>query len=141
MSDFKLSERSEQRLIGVDLRLHEVIELALKLTKIDFGIPQYGGRRTPEEQAALYRANRSQRDGYSKKSYHQTGLAVDLYAYIDGKASWEPKHLAMVACAMLQAASILGYQLECGILWESRGPTDGIPYGWDCGHFQLLDND
>ena len=78
-------------------------------------------------------------DGTIKKSHHQTGKALDFYAFVDGKASWDPAHLTMVATAYLQAASTLGYSIEWGGLWLGRNPTtkDGIRYGWDMPHIEL----
>lgn len=73
---------------------------------------------------------KSQLDGFIKKSYHQTGKAVDVYAYVNGAASYNAEHLSMVACAMLQAANELGYKLEWGGLWINFV---------DMPHFQMVD--
>ena len=43
---FKLSDKSKERLIGVDSRIIEIINKALTITKIDFGIPEFAGLRT-----------------------------------------------------------------------------------------------
>lgn len=125
---FKLSERSKQRRKGVDSRLIEISDLAIQITVIDFGHPADAGLRTAERQKELFDQKSSKCDGYENLSYHQSGKALDFYAYVDGKASWEKEHLAMVACAFLQAASILGYRLEWGGLWP-----------WDMPHVQLWD--
>lgn len=117
MSNFKFGSSSLNRLETVDARLKEVANLALSISKVDFGIPSSGALRTAEEQNKLYHNGKSQLDGYKRKSFHQTGKALDVYAYVNGKASWEREHLAMVACAMLQAASALGYKLEWGGHW------------------------
>jgi len=116
---WKLSDRSKERLEGVDPRLIEVVHLALSISKIDFGIPEDGGVRTAERQNMLFKTFRngkrvSNADGYDKISEHQKKTAVDMYAYVDGKASWDELHLAMVATAFLQAASILGIKLKWG---------------------------
>lgn len=141
---FKLSEKSKQRREGVDPRLIEISDLAIQITVIDFGIPRDGGRRTAERQHELFLDKKSKADGYEKLSNHQPaedgyGKALDFYAYVDGKASWEHDHLAMVAAAHLQAASMLGYKLKWGGLWKSRTPKfiSGIPYGWDMPHVEL----
>ena len=115
---FKLSEKSKERLKGVDPRIIEIVDLALTITHIDFGIPADAGIRTAERQLELYEKGVSKCDGYEVKSYHQTGLAFDVYAYVDGKASWNRNHLTNVAVAILQAASQLGYKLEWGGLWN-----------------------
>lgn len=116
---FQFSERSLERMEGVDPRLKEIAKHAITISKIDFGIPQDGGLRTAERQAELFADGKSKADGVKNKSRHQTGGALDVYAYVDGKASWEKEHLAMVAAAMFQSASILGYKLEWGGLWKS----------------------
>jgi len=116
---FKLSRSSAATLATVDERLQKVCHRALEISRIDFGVPSSGGKRTAEQQKALYDDGKSNCDGYKSKSYHQTGLALDFYAYVDGKASWDKYHLSMVATAFLQAACELGVKLEWGGLWSS----------------------
>jgi peptidoglycan L-alanyl-D-glutamate endopeptidase CwlK len=116
---FKFSRSSLNRLNTVNCDLKEVAMRAIDITTVDFGIPQYGGLRTVEEQQALYKDGKSMCDGIEKPSYHQSGNALDFYAYVDGKASWKKEHLAMVAAAFLQAASELGIKLEWGGLWRN----------------------
>ena len=127
---FKLSDKSKERLIGVDSRIIEIINKALTITKIDFGIPEFAGLRTAEDQKKLFNRGLSKADGYKNKSYHQTGKAFDIYAYVDGKASWDKLHLTTVATAILQAANILGYKLKWGGLWKNFT---------DLPHFQIED--
>lgn len=115
---FRFSRTSEARLSTVDERLQAIARRAIQISKVDFGIPEFGGLRTAEEQNVLFSRGRSQLDGYDKKSHHQTGKALDVFAYVDGQASWEREHLAMVACAMLQAANELGHKLTWGGLWS-----------------------
>lgn len=119
---YKLSSKSKERLEGVDERLIKVIDLALTITNIDFGIPGDGGLRTAERQKELFDKKVSKCDGYINKSYHQTGKAFDVYAYVNGRASWDRNHLTQVAAAILQAAGMLGYVVEWGGLW--KGFTD-----------------
>lgn len=137
MIDFKFSRTSKERMIGIDERLEKIAYRALEISKVDFGIPQDGGLRTAERQNELFKKEVSQIDGYSKKSYHQSGKALDFYAFVDGKASWHPPHLSMVAAAFLQAASELGYHLEWGGLWSTGEKVASIEYGWDAGHVEL----
>jgi peptidoglycan L-alanyl-D-glutamate endopeptidase CwlK len=127
---FKLGANSLNNRAGVDPRLIEISDAAIALSNVDFGIPSSGGLRTTEDQAALYTSGKSKCDGRTNKSYHQTGKAIDVYAYVDGKASWEKEHLAMIAAAMLQASAHLGHKLKWGGLWKS----------WqDMPHFELED--
>ena len=127
---FQLSNNSMMNLAGVDDRLIDIADVAIKLSPIDFGIPSTGGLRTAEDQAKLFEDGVSKADGVNNKSYHQTGKALDVYAYVDGKASWDKLHLATIAAAMLQASSQLGYELKWGGLWKS----------WqDYPHFEIKD--
>tara|TARA_R110000787_G_scaffold154963_1_gene268661 strand:+ start:1204 stop:1593 length:390 start_codon:yes stop_codon:yes gene_type:complete len=127
---FQLSNNSMMNLEGVDGRLIDIADVAIKLSPIDFGIPSTGGLRTTEDQAKLFEDGVSKADGVNNKSYHQTGKALDVYAYVDGKASWDKLHLATIAAAMLQASSQLGYELKWGGLWKS----------WqDYPHFEIKD--
>lgn len=116
---FKLSDKSKERRKGVDRRLIEISDKAIQITKIDFGHPASSGLRSQEHQNRLYKAGKSKCDGYVKISNHQLGMALDFYAYVDGKASWDEHHLAMVAAAFLQAASMLEYKLEWGGLFRN----------------------
>lgn len=136
---FSLSQRSKDRMIDVDSRIIEIINLAITITKIDFGIPKDGGLRTSERQKELFDKGRSKADGTINKSFHQTGKAIDIYAYFDGGASWDADKLTFAATAILQAASILGYNLQWGGLWSSKKKNNEIQYGWDMAHFQLGD--
>ena len=127
---FKLGQNSLNNRAGVDPRLIEISDLAISMSNIDFGIPSTGGLRTTEDQAKLFTSGVSKADGRINKSYHQTGKAIDVYAYVDGKASWEKPHLALIAAVMLQAAAQLGYKLKWGGNWKS----------WqDMPHFELED--
>jgi peptidoglycan L-alanyl-D-glutamate endopeptidase CwlK len=127
---FKLGQNSLNNRAGVDPRLIEIDDRAIQITIIDYGHPEHAGLRTTEDQAALFTAGKSKCDGRVNKSYHQTGRALDVYAYVDGKASWETEHLALVATAYLQAAAELGYKLTWGGLWTGFQ---------DMPHFQLED--
>jgi peptidoglycan L-alanyl-D-glutamate endopeptidase CwlK len=128
---FTFSESSKNTLLSVDNRLQAVCFRALEISKIDFGIPSSGGYRTEEEQNKLFSLGKSNCDGYEKKSYHQTGMAVDVYAYVDGKASWDKDHLTHVAAAMMQSANELSVKLEWGGFWGFV----------DMPHFQITDNE
>lgn len=93
----KLSKRSYTRLNGIDAILIAILTEAIKESPYDFGIPRYGGLRTSEDQYILYKKGRSRCDGFKKLSYHQSGKAFDIYAYVDGKASWDKDQLRAIA--------------------------------------------
>jgi len=130
MSNFKLGDRSTKNLANVDDRLVSIIEVALMLSSVDFGIPSTGGYRSEDDQAKLFTAGLSKADGRVNRSKHQTGRAADVFAYVDKKASYKPEHLSLVAAAMLEAAGRLGYELRWGGHFKSF---------LDMPHFQLGD--
>jgi len=142
---FKLGKNSKLNRIGVDPKLIEIDDLAITLTKVDYGHGKDAGVRTDKRQNALYLSAKSKADGYHTRGKHQVakdglGKALDFYAYVNGEASWQPHYLAMIACAYLKAANILGYKRDVGILWSSTKVTNNVPYGWDGPHITLLED-
>ena len=109
---FKLSTRSLGKLEGVDSRLIDVVERAIELTKVDFGVIY--GMRTLEEQEKLVAAGKSQ----TMKSNHLVGRAVDLMAYVDGKGVWELNVYDDLCDAMKEAAEELGTPVKWGAAWS-----------------------
>jgi len=109
---YTLSSRSLDKLEGVNEDLVKVVQRAIELTKIDFGVIY--GMRTLEEQKKLFDAGKSQ----TMKSKHLTGDAVDLMAYVDGKASWELNLYDDLADAMKWAATEEGVVVRWGAAWH-----------------------
>ena len=109
---FKLSTRSLGKLEGVDSRLIDVVERAIELTKVDFGVIY--GMRTEEEQKKLVAAGKSQ----TMKANHLVGRAVDLMAYVDGKGVWELNVYDDLCDAMKEAAEELGTPVKWGAAWS-----------------------
>ncbi len=109
---YTLSSRSLAKLEGVNDSLVKVVKKAIELTKIDFGVIY--GMRTQEEQQKLFDAGKSQ----TMKSKHLTGDAVDLMAYVDGKASWELNLYDDLADAMKWAATESGTKIRWGAAWH-----------------------
>lgn len=126
---FKFSKASEARFVGVDPELVCVCKRAIQISRVDFGIPPFGGYRSAKDQKQLFDDGASKCDGVKVLSKHQSGRAIDVFAYVDGKESWEPEHLTAVAAAMLQAASELKVSLQWGGHWTSFR---------DLPHFELM---
>lgn len=117
---YKLSKRSYERLNGVNAILIAILTEAIKESPYDFGIPRSGGLRTAEEQYKLYLKGRSKLDGFKKKSYHQSGKAFDIFAYVDGAASWEKEHLTAIARHIQKVAKEdFNISLEWGGDWKT----------------------
>lgn len=136
MSKFHLSDRSKLNRSGAHPQLIQISDLAIQITRIDFGHGRLSASRITEEQNQLFKDNKSKCDGYKKLSYHQVADdlnpelpelsdALDFFAYVDGKAIWSGEAMAVVACSFLQAASVLGFPCQSGVLW-----------GWDAPHIQ-----
>ena len=109
---YKLSNRSLDRLSGVDDRLVEVVKAAIQETEVDFGVIQ--GLRTLEEQKKLVESGASQ----TMKSKHLDGLAVDLMAYVGGRGTWELNVYDEIADAMKWAADDVGVPIRWGAAWH-----------------------
>ena len=108
---YKLSTRSQERLMGVAPELKEVVYEAIKVTKIDFGVIE--GLRTEEKQKQLVESGASQ----TMKSKHLEGRAVDLMAYIGGRGSWELNVYDEIADAMKEAAVKVDVAVRWGAAW------------------------
>jgi peptidoglycan L-alanyl-D-glutamate endopeptidase CwlK len=109
---FKLSQRSLDRMEGVDDRLVAVAKAAIGHTKTDFGV--ICGLRTIEEQRELYNKGASK----TMKSKHIDGNALDLMAYVGSRASWEIKLYFDIADAVKQAAIDVGAKMRWGASWH-----------------------
>lgn len=112
MSGFSLSQRSIERLDGVDDRLVDVVCRAIEITTVDFGVSE--GLRTVETQRQYVAAGKSQ----TMDSKHLTGHAVDLMAYINGRVSWELNLYDNIADAMKQAAIEKNVAIKWGAAWN-----------------------
>jgi peptidoglycan L-alanyl-D-glutamate endopeptidase CwlK len=137
----KFSTRSRQRLAGVDPLLIAIMVYGISDSPHDFGIPEDGGLRTAERQAELFAQGRTkpgaiitQVDGVRKRSRHQPaadgmGKAVDIFAFVDGKASWDAKYYEPIARHLQKVAmAIFNVELEWGGDW---------PNFKDLPHFQI----
>ena len=109
---FKLSQRSLDRLEGVNEALVVVVKEAIKLSRIDFGVIE--GLRTEETQRRYVDLGKSQ----TMTSKHLTGHAVDLMAYIDGQACWELNVYDDIADAIKAAAISNGVSIRWGAAWN-----------------------
>ena len=114
---FKLSNRSLEKLEGVNPLLVDTVKEAIKLSSVDFGVIY--GVRSLAEQEKLYKAGRSQ----TMKSKHliqddKTSHAVDLMAYDGSDPSWEMAMYDDIADAMKAAAKETGAKIGWGAAWQ-----------------------
>jgi peptidoglycan L-alanyl-D-glutamate endopeptidase CwlK len=130
---FQLSKRSRLRLVGVHPDLVRVVELAIKLTAVEFVVAQ--GARTQVEQDELYAQGRTkpgQKVTWTRNSRHIGGFAVDLAPVVNGAIEYDNSgKLGLwprIAEAMKSAANQLGVPITWGGDW-TRTP--------DRPHFEL----
>ena len=109
---YKLGNRSNEKLEGVDPRLQTVVRSAIVRSEQDFSV--ICGLRTRKEQQALVAKGASQ----TMKSKHLGGFAVDLMAYIDGGGRWELYLYDSIADAMKEAAKELDVKILWGAAWH-----------------------
>lgn len=109
---FQLSQRSKDNLRGVNPKLVAVVERAILLTEMDFAVIE--GVRTTMRQAELVKAGASQ----TMASKHIEGKAVDLMAYLNGRASWELNLYDEIATAVRQAAIEEDVAVRWGAAWN-----------------------
>lgn len=130
MGKFSFSRNSYRRMDGVCKWLSLTAIKALEMSDIlDFGVGPYGGYRTAEVQNQLFNKKRSKADGYNKKSYHQTGLALDLVPWLDGKFTWEND-------AAFREIKRLMFDAWEKLQYEGKIPKD--KYLWWGGYFSTI---
>lgn len=144
---YQFSTRSKERMTGVHPGLILIFEEAIKISPIDFGIPRDGGVRTAERQHEMFLDPDIQTncDGFEQPGNHQIqpgeeyGMALDFYAYINGKASWQDHHLAMVAAILIVTAKRLLAEGRISIKLRWGGTFGSNDFnGWDKPHCEAV---
>jgi peptidoglycan L-alanyl-D-glutamate endopeptidase CwlK len=126
---------------------------ALTHSPVDMSIPWRGGKRTAEQQKELFEDKATRCDGYIKKSFHQTGDAIDIVPYIKGKINYkatkEFQKFAKIMLASFKFLQAIGYipsnlYLHWGGFWSAKDENnDGIlhyiddEFGWDQPHWEI----
>ncbi len=131
---FSFSKRSIGNLIGVHVDLVRVMNLAITMTPVDFGV--INGVRTCLRQHELFTEGASELDcpppAGKPMGRHVTGHAVDFDVWIHNAGSavvsWDVKYYIQVATAIKNAAA----QIHVPILWGG----DWVHFR-DWGHVEL----
>ena len=108
---FKLSARSLKNLEGVHPDLVAIVKRAIQITEVDFTVTE--GVRSVIRQKELVMAGASR----TMNSYHLTGHAVDLAAWVNG-IRWDWPLYKKIAFAMKQAAIEQDIKLTWGGDWK-----------------------
>lgn len=140
-SPFKIGPVSRAKLRGVHPKLVAVVELAIKLSKLDFSVLE--GVRTLDRQKWLYAQGRT-RPGkkvtWTMNSKHRVqvdgfGHAVDLVPY---PLDWNTgSKFTEISRAMFAAAAQLGITIRWGRDWDRDGKP-GEKGETDSPHFELV---
>jgi peptidoglycan LD-endopeptidase CwlK len=132
---YALSQTSLEQMRGVQPLVCACACIAIRTSPIDFGIRAGGGLRTEADQAALYAQGRTAPGKivtWTMNSKHRRqvdgfGHALDLIAFIDGKAVWTEEPYYAISKAMFDAAKLVGVELRWGGTFDT----------FDGPHFEL----
>ena len=149
---FRYGRGSNRRMEGVNSYLILTARLALRLSNnLDWGVGPYGGKRSVPQQYSMYKKGYSRCDGTRKKSYHQSGNALDLVPYKNGAYTWadildffEIKKYMFQAWNMLKKEGKIPSNLHIhwGGYWSAKdrnadGKMQKNERGWDLPHFEV----
>jgi peptidoglycan L-alanyl-D-glutamate endopeptidase CwlK len=157
---YSLSTNSMSKLATCERDIQTVIQEAIKCSDVDFGVSH--GHRTPEEQFNLFQIGRKEVngkwiiadkstvvtycDGYEKKSKHNysPSKAVDIYAYVKGKAVWDREHL-LYLCGIitgvanrLHKSGRITHRLVNGGNWNKDGELITDHTFIDLPHYEIV---
>ena len=125
---YQFSQTSEERLNTCHRDIQLIMRTAIKISKVDFGIAE--GHRSVEKQQQYYREGKSQIDGINEKGKHnyEPSLAVDVYAWVNGKANWDEKNLSYLGGIFEAVAWQLKQEkkIEHEIRWGGNWDMDGV---------------
>ena len=132
---YTLSQRSLDKLQGVNPRLVSVVKRAIELTTQDFMVLE--GLRTKERQAELYAQGRTAPGNivtWTMQSRHTDGDAVDLVPY---PLDWnDTGKFDAISRAMFKAADELNVAIRWGADWNDNGKPREKGES-DSPHFEL----
>jgi len=113
--NFKFGKISLKRLETTEPIVQQIAHEVLSRSPYDFGIPEYGGRRTEEEEQHLVDIGKSK----TMHSYHRTGMALDICRYMgNGKYSFKKEDIQPIADLFKQVGEEKGVNVIWGGDWE-----------------------
>lgn len=135
---YQFGTTSKERLATCHEDLQKVFEAAIALSPVDFGIAC--GHRSIDDQKKAFDEGKSKIDGVNKKGKHNysPSLAVDVYAFVNGKASWDSNELCVIAGVVLAVAANYGIKLRWGGNWDMDGQIISDQNFIDLPHFELV---
>ena len=140
----KFSRRSKSKLSSCEYDMQLIMIEALRVSKIDFGISE--GHRPLARQKKLFDEGLSKIDGVNKIGKHNftPSMAVDIYAYVSGKASYSSNDLCYIAGVVdavsqrLLEAKVIKHVVRWGGNWDADGVILKDQSFDDLCHFELI---
>lgn len=141
---FKFGKTSKERLSTCHADIQLIMNEAIKITNVDFGIAE--GYRNIEKQQQYFKEGKSKIDGMNKKGKHNytPSLAVDIYPYFDNGAKWDNEHLSYLSgiihavSEMLFASGNVTHKIRWGGNWDMDGVILIDQSFDDRPHFELV---
>jgi len=129
---------SQDRLSTCHPLLQQVANEAIKNCPVDFGISE--GNRSIERQQQLFKEGKSKIDGVTQKGKHNysPSEAFDIYAYVNGKISYDTASLSFIAGFILATAQRINIKVRWGGNWDGDGEIIKDQSLVDLPHFELL---
>ena len=109
---FKFGSVSKLCLATVDERLRNLSNEVLAKSNVDFGITS--GLRTAENQHSLFLQGLTPNDGYKKISKHQSGEAIDFFAFVDNKVNYDWQYMKYIGDLFIETGKEYGLIVTWG---------------------------
>lgn len=142
--NYSFGQMSLSKLNSCHKDLQLIMLDAISQSKVDFGISE--GKRSLPKQQELYKKGLSRIDGINKRGKHNMtpSMAVDIYAWVQGKGNWDDAHLGYLAGVILRSADDLYGEgrIDHKVRWGGDWDGDGIialdHSLKDLPHFELI---
>lgn len=155
---FSFGKTSNIRKATLELGLQLILDEAISVSSIDFGIAE--GHRPVDRQFELFQLGRilqddewvvvdssevrTNVDGVNVLGEHNhfPSRAFDIYAWVNGRVSWEREHLVYLAGVIMATAQrlynegIIDFTLVWGGNWDGDGQIISDQTFIDLPHFQ-----
>lgn len=141
---YKFGRNSVIKLSSCHEDLQKIMYVAIDRSMVDFGISE--GKRSLARQHELYKKGLSRIDGVNRTGKHNLNpsMAVDIYAFVNGKGNWDDAHLGYLAGIILRVAEELLEEGEIShrVRWGGDWDMDGVialdHNLKDLPHFELI---
>jgi len=148
---FTFGKISNERKNTCEYDIRKVLDMAISVSDVDFGIGQ--GGRTYNQQLDYFIHNKSKLDpripSDLKRAKHvisperPLSEAVDIYAWVNGKISYDTAHVIYIAgiikacSAVLYELGVISRQIRWGGNWDRDGEVVTDQDFDDLVHFEL----